>query len=76
MTQPLDNFERGRLVANARTYRPDPVLDRAADLLESDPAAWRELHPVIRDRSEIHAGFRASYRAAVAAGLVPADRGR
>ena len=74
MTQPLDNFEHGRLVANARTYKPDPALDHAADLLEADPAAWRELHPLIRDRSQIHAGFRRNYRAAVRAGLVPDDR--
>ncbi len=34
MTEPLNNFEAGRLAANARMYEPDPQLDKAADLFE------------------------------------------
>lgn len=36
----VPSFEAGRLAANARLYKYDPVLDAAADLFESDPAAW------------------------------------
>ncbi len=75
MTHPLDNFEAGRLAANARMYRPDPHLDQAADLFENDRQAWERLHPRTRDLSLIHKEMRDLYRSAVRARLIPDDRG-
>ncbi len=75
MTEPLHNLEDGRLAANSRMYRPDPQLDKAADMFEQDREAWERLHPTTRDLSLIHLDLRNLYRAAVRARLVPADRG-
>ncbi len=65
------SFEAGRLAANARLYKYDAVLDRAADLYESDPAAWQQLPAVLKDHSSIQLDLRRYYRAAVEAGVVP-----
>ncbi len=75
MTYPLNNFEAGRLAANARLYAPDPHLDRAADLFEQDRQAWERLPARTRDLSVIHKDLRNVYRAAVRARLIPDDRG-
>lgn len=65
------SFEAGRLAANARLYKYDPVLDRAADLYESDREAWHRLPLVLRDQSNIQLDLRRYYRAAVEAGVIP-----
>lgn len=75
MTPELDSFAAARLAANARMYRPDAVLDRAADLYRADRAAWEKLPARVRDESLIHLDMRDIYRGAVAAHLVPDDRG-
>ncbi|MDP9427574.1 MAG: hypothetical protein M3Q47_01235 [Actinomycetota bacterium] len=75
MTEPLNSFEAGRLAANARLYRPDPRLDEAADLFETDRQAWDRLPARTRDLSVIHLDLRNVYRAAVRARLIPDDRG-
>lgn len=74
MSAPLGGAQAA-LRANARLHRPDPQLDRAADLYETDRQAWEQLPARIRDLSVMHADMRATYRAAVKAGLVPDDRG-
>ena len=64
-----------RLEANARIYRPDPVLDRAADLLETDRAAWDALPLRLRSVAVEQKHFRDMYRAAKAAGVYVPDHG-
>ncbi len=75
MPAPLNSFEAGRLAANARMYRPNELLDRAADLFENDRQAWDRLPARTRDLSLIHKDLRDLYRAAVRARLIPDDRG-
>jgi hypothetical protein len=75
---PLDHDEndRARLEINARSYRPDPMLDRAADLLEQDDkTAWNALPLRVRSVAVEHKHFRDMYRAAKAAGVYVPDRG-
>ncbi|MDP9459582.1 MAG: hypothetical protein M3Q22_04760 [Actinomycetota bacterium] len=74
MTEPLNNFEAGRLAANARMYEPNELLDRAADLFENDRPAWERLPARTRDLSIVHKDMRDLYRAAVRARLIPDDR--
>ncbi len=74
MTEPLHNFEAGRLAANAKMYEPNELLDRAADLYEQDRQAWERLPARTRDLSVIHKDLRDLYRAAVRARLIPDDR--
>jgi hypothetical protein len=68
---------RARLELNARLYRgPDPVLEPIADAMDrGDTAAWTGLHPQLVDRASIYRDTRTQYRAAAAAGAIPADRG-
>ncbi len=75
MTYPLNSFEAGRLAANAHMYQPNELLERAADLFETDREAWERLPARTRDRSVIHKDMRDLYRAAVRARLIPDDRG-
>ncbi len=76
MTYPLNNFEAGRLAANARSYRPDPLLDRLADQQEAgDLDAVRRLPRALQSQVDVHMDLRSAYRAAVAARVVPDDRG-
>jgi hypothetical protein len=70
-----DENDRARLEVNARSYRPDPVLDRAADLLENDRAAWDALPLRVRSIAVEHKAFRDYYRAAVKAGVYVPDHG-
>ncbi len=74
MTDPQP-LSLARLERNARHFQPDPQLDRAADLFHQDRAAWDTLPAQLRSLSSIYADFREDYRAAVRAGVVPADRG-
>lgn len=71
---PILSVGDGRLLANSRLYRPDPELDRAADLFDSDPQAWLRLPVHLQDLSGLQRDARAQYLAAVAAGLIPDDR--
>ncbi len=64
-----------RLERNARHFRPDPQLDRAVELFYSDREAWNRLPAQLRSQTGIYEDFREQYRAAVRAGVVPADRG-
>ncbi len=74
--RPVDNFERGRLAANARAYRYDAQLDPIADAMDrGDAEKWRTLPVRLIGLASTYRDFRASYRAAVAAGVVPDDRG-
>jgi hypothetical protein len=75
MPLPRDENDRARLEINARAYRYDPVLDRAADLIDSDREAWNRLPASLQSQSVIHRDFRNYYRDAVAAGVVRDDRG-
>ncbi len=74
MTEPIDS-DRARLEINARAHRYDPMLDRAADLIDAgDYTAFSQLPAFIQSRAPIYADFRRYYRDAVAAGVVPDDR--
>ncbi len=74
--RPIDNFERGRLEANARAYKYDAHLDPIADAMDrGDAEKWRHLPVRLIGLASTYRDFRASYRAAVEAGVVPADRG-
>ncbi len=64
-----------RLELNARHYQPDPQLDRAVELFYTDRAAWDRLPAQLRSQTGVYEDLRESYRAAVRAGVVPADRG-
>ena len=75
MTDYLDDVRAGALAANARMYRPDTTLDRLADLYESNRPEWDRMPARLRDLSILHKDMRDTYRSAVAAGLVPDDRG-
>ncbi len=70
MTGPLP-ADLGALRANAGMYRPDPELDRLADLYENDRPAWSRLSLRQRDLSFMHHEMRQTYDQAAAAGLVP-----
>lgn len=65
----------GRLELNARGFKYDANLDKAADLFDSDPDAWARLPITLQDHSGIYRDLRNHHRAAVAAGLVTDDRG-
>ncbi len=74
--RPIDNFERGRLAANARAYKYDPALDPIADAMDcGDAEKWQRLPARLIGLASTYRDFRASYRAAVEAGVVPDDRG-
>ena len=64
-----------RLELNARGFKYDANLDKDADLYDSDPDAWARLPITLQDHSGIYRDMRNHYRAAVAAGLIPDDRG-
>ncbi len=64
-----------RLEINARGHRPDPVLDRAADLFHSDRAAWDRLPRAVRDQSDVYADLRDHYRRALEAGAITDSSG-
>ncbi len=74
MTDPLST-SAARLEMNARHFQPDPQLDRAVELFHTDRAAWDRLPAQLRSQTGIYEDFREQYRAAVRAGVVPADRG-
>lgn len=65
----------GKLELAARHYQYDETLEKAADLYDSDPAAWQRLPVILQDRSGLYRDFRAAYYRAVAAGAVANDRG-
>ncbi len=65
----------GRLELNACGYRYDPTLEQAADLFDSDPQEWAKLPVVLQNHADVYRDMRASYRAAVEAGVIPDDRG-
>ncbi len=60
----------GRLARNARLFRYDKALDAAADLYDTDVAAWQELPVVVQDRSGMYRDARDAYRRAVEAGAI------
>ncbi len=74
--RPIDNFERGRLAANARAHKYDPRLDPIADAMDrGDTETWQKFPARLVGEASIYRDFRASYRAAVDAGVIPDDRG-
>ncbi len=74
MTDP-QQLALARLERNSRHYQPDPQLDLALELFHTDRAAWDRLPAQLRSQTGIYEDFREAYRAAVRAGVVPADRG-
>ncbi len=72
----VNEYDAARLERNARAYRPDPLLDRVADLMDrGDAEAWMRLPMRVQGEASVHRDLRAAYRAAVEAGVVPDDRG-
>ncbi|MDP9358986.1 MAG: hypothetical protein M3R02_27645 [Chloroflexota bacterium] len=70
-----DAHDRAVLEINARHHRHNPILERAADLIDAgDYAAFAQLPASVQSRAPIYADFRRYYRDAVAAGVVPDDR--
>lgn len=69
------NDRAARLELNARPYRYDPVLERALELFHTDQAAFNRLPGQVQGQVGIYEDFRQQYRDAVAAGVVPDDRG-
>ncbi len=67
----LPDPDRARLERRARLYKYDRRLEAAADLFDSDPAAWARLPIHLQDASGLYRDFRADYRAAVEAGRHP-----
>ncbi len=74
MTEPPLDSRLAKLELNARLYRYDKTLDDAANLFDSDVAAWQRLPLIVRDRSSFYMDARDSYRRYVEAGGVD-DRG-
>jgi len=64
----------GRLARNARLYRYDPVLEKAADLFDADPGAWLKLPVELQDLSGIYRDARDAHRRAVQAGAIQEDQ--
>ncbi len=65
----------GRLEANARAFQVDPQLEPIADLFHTDRDRYDRLPPSIKSQLDVYSDLRDSYRRAVAAGVVPDDRG-
>lgn len=75
MSEPPIDTAAATLALNARGHRYDPGLDRVADMLdEGRYAEWSVLPPAVLSQATVYADFRASYRRAVAAGVIPDDR--
>jgi hypothetical protein len=72
MTYPSES-QRARLELNARGHRPDPALERAADLFHTDRAAWNRLPLSVRSASSVYADLRQHHRDAVEAGVITPD---
>ena len=70
-----DRREAGRLEANARAFRVDPQLEPIADLFHADRDRYDRLPHSIKSQLDIYNDLRDHYRAAVAAGVIPDDRG-
>ena len=69
-------IDRPALEMNARAYRYDPHLDLIADAMDrGDVEAWRGLPARLIDLASTYRDFRGYHRAAVAAGVLPDDRG-
>lgn len=71
---PIDDTN-ARLEMNASSYRPDPELERIADLFTADREAWNRLPNAITSAASVQADMRDHYRRAVAAGAITDDRG-
>ena len=69
--EPTPNL--ARLARNAKLYRYDKTLDEAADLFDTDVAAWSKLPVDLQDRSGMYRDARDTYRRAIAAGAIPKE---
>ena len=75
MTYDTAASDAAKLALNARGYRPDPVLDHAADLIDAgDIEGWKKLPPQVQDLGSVQRDFREQYRRAVDAGVVEGGR--
>lgn len=76
MTDEYLTRDGGSLAANARAYRYHADLDRLADLRENDLDEFLRRTPgSVLSQVEIYADMRDHHRRAVAAGVIPDDRG-
>ncbi len=69
MPLPYDENQRARLEANGRSHRPDPVLERACELWDTDRAAFDRLPRSVKSQADIYRDLRQYHRDAVAAGV-------
>lgn len=78
MPPPEPDDAAARLELNARGYSYHAGLEQLADLRDSDPAEFQRRVGHVTEalgRVEVYADMRESYRRAVAAGVIPDDRG-
>jgi hypothetical protein len=77
MTEPISEDRRARLEIAARTHRPDPMLERACELWDTDREAFNRLPQSVKSQADIYRDFRQYRRDAIEAGVyVPNhDRG-
>ena len=65
-----DPNELARLEANGRHHQPDPLLERACELWDTDRAAFDRLPRQVRAQHDIYRDLRQAHRDAVAAGAI------
>ena len=68
--------DQARLVRNARMFTYDPVLEKYADLYDTDRDAWSRLPVHAQDASGMYRDLRGYYLAAVNAGAITDQRPR
>lgn len=61
--------DRARLEINARSFRPDPALERACELWDTDRAAFDRLPRSVISQHDIYRDMRQAWRAAREAGV-------
>lgn len=68
---PLSDYDndRARLEINARSHHPDPILERACELWDTDRAAFDRLPRSVKAQADIYRDFREAHRQAVEAGV-------
>ncbi|RZU32708.1 hypothetical protein [Blastococcus saxobsidens] len=64
-----DENQRARLETNARSFRPDPTLERACELWDTDRAAFNRLPRSVISQHDIYRDVRQAWRDARAAGV-------
>lgn len=64
------NDHTARLELNARGHHYDEGMERVADLIDTDRAAFLALPARVQSAASVYHDFREHHRAAVAAGVI------